>query len=284
MPTNASQPVRFVVLMMGGSVGSVWLQQMLSSHPLVRCDGELFNSRPMSEIRRWFSQPEAPHLGAVGTRLKFTDLQGQLHFGRPIRAGNRWPALRKLLRETESKLVCLYRRNYVKHAVGELRHQLQYEACVGKVPNPWSDQDGNCSRQLAKALPLGPRRFRSGDWLPGLVKMVGASRAQQRDLLAACSGEHGGSEATRLLAYEDLAYVPAEMRLARLQALARWLVGPARCDGACERFRAFGASVTKVTPPELRRVVSNFQEVEARIRTAFGAHSTEVQMLRDGTS
>ena len=279
---QSSNSSHFVVLMMGGSVGSVWLQKLLSSHPLIHCDGELFNSKPLSEFRSWAAASSSA--AAVGTRIKFTDVRGQLHYGRPVRAGNRWPALRQQLRDDGSKLVCLYRRNFVKHAVGELRHQLQYEACVGKVPNPWSDQDGNCSRQLAKALPLGPRRFRSGDWLPGLVKMVGASRAQQRDLLAACSGEHGGSEATRLLAYEDLAYVPAEMRLARLQALARWLVGPARCDGACERFRAFGASVTKVTPPELRRVVSNFQEVEARIRTAFGAHSTEVQMLRDGTS
>ena len=41
----SSNSSHFFVLMMGGSVGSVWLQKLLSSHPMIRCDGELFNSK-----------------------------------------------------------------------------------------------------------------------------------------------------------------------------------------------------------------------------------------------
>ena len=77
-----------------------------------------FTSKPLSEYRSWAAASSSA--AAVGTRLKFTDLRGQLHFGRPVRAGDRWPALRQLLRDDGSKLVCLYRRNFVKHAIGEL--------------------------------------------------------------------------------------------------------------------------------------------------------------------
>ena len=284
---QSSNSSHFVVLMMGGSVGSVWLQKLLSSHPLIHCDGELFNSKPLSEFRSWAAASSSA--AAVGTRIKFTDVRGQLHYGRPVRAGNRWPALRQQLRDDGSKLVCLYRRNFVKHAVGELRHQLQFEACQGKVPDPWSDAVGSCSAQVDRALPLSTRRFRSGDTLPGLVDMVVASRAQRRDLLAACTGEQWrdplGAPRVVTLAYEDLAYVSAELRLTRLQRLGAWLVGEERCAAgeACADFRGFAASVTKLTPPDLRRTLTNFGEVEARFIGAFGAQSTEVQLLRDVT-
>ena len=88
------------------------------------------------------------------------------------------------------------------------------------------------------------------------------------------------------LAYEDLAYVSAELRLTRLQRLGAWLVGEDRCAAgeACADFRGFAASVTKLTPPDLRRTLANFGEVEARFIGAFGAQSTEVQLLRDVTS
>ena len=263
----SSNSSHFVVLMMGGSVGSVWLQKLLSSHPLIHCDGELFNSKPLSEFRSWTAASSSAV--AVGTRIKFTDLRGQLHFGRPVRAGNRWPALRQLLRDDGSKLVCLYRRNFVKHAVGELRHQLQYEACRGKIQDPWSDAVGSCSAQIDRALPLSTRRFRSGDTLPGLIDMVVASRTQQSELLAACTDEQWldplGAARVVQLAYEDLAYVSSELRLTRLQRLGAWLVG-ARCvtGEACADFRGFAASVTKVTPPDLATSISNYAEVSDR--------------------
>ena len=84
------------------------------------------------------------------------------------------------------------------------------------------------------------------------------------------------------VAYEDLAYVGSELRLTRLQRLGAWLVG-ARCvtGEPCADFRGFTASVTKVTPPDLATSISNFAEVEARFISAFGAQSTEVQLLRD---
>jgi hypothetical protein len=283
----ASNSSHFVILMMGGSVGSVWLQKLLSSHPLIHCDGELFNSKPLGEFRSWMAASSSA--AAVGTRIKFTDLRGQLHFGRPVRAGNRWPALRQLLRDDGSKLVCLYRRNFVKHAVGELRHQLQYEACRGKIQDPWSDAVGSCSAQIDRALPLSTRRFRSGDTLPGLIDMVVASRTQLRELLAACTDEEWldplGAARVVQVAYEDLAYVSSELRLTRLQRLGAWLVGPRCVTGeACADFRGFAASVTKVTPPDLRHTITNFAEVEARFIGAFGAQSTEVQLLRDVAS
>ena len=74
---QSSNSSHFVVLMMGGSVGSVWLQKLLSSHPLIHCDGELFNSKPLSEFRSWAAASSSA--AAVGTRIKFTDLQGQLN-------------------------------------------------------------------------------------------------------------------------------------------------------------------------------------------------------------
>ena len=78
---QSSNSSHFVVLMMGGSVGSVWLQKLLSSHPLIHCDGELFNSKPLSEFRSWAAASSSA--AAVGTRIKFTDVRGQLHYRRP---------------------------------------------------------------------------------------------------------------------------------------------------------------------------------------------------------
>ena len=52
---QSSNSSHFVILMMGGSVGSVWLQKLLSSHPLIHCDGELFNSKPLGEFRSWMA-------------------------------------------------------------------------------------------------------------------------------------------------------------------------------------------------------------------------------------
>ena len=119
--------------------------------------------------------------------------------------------------------------------------------------------------------------------------MVVASRTQQSELLAACTDEQWldplGAPRVVQLAYEDLAYSSSELRLARLQRLGAWLVGPRCVAGeACADFRGFAASVTKVTPPDLRCTISNFAEVEARFIGAFGAQSTEVQLLRDVTS
>jgi len=55
MRINSSRENFFVILMMGGSVGSSWLQELLDSHPRIRCEGEHLFAAPAAYMKEWFA-------------------------------------------------------------------------------------------------------------------------------------------------------------------------------------------------------------------------------------
>ena len=49
--------------------------------------------------------------------------------------GNRLPAVQELLRKMDAKIICLGRRNWARHAIGEVKHRAVYKACKTWTPH-----------------------------------------------------------------------------------------------------------------------------------------------------
>jgi len=185
------------------------------------------------------------------------------------------------MRELDARIVCLFRRNFVKHAIAELRHQLQYEACKGKITDPWRDHNRTCSVMISATLPLEAQRYMSGDVLPDIVSMIEKSRRELTDLRATCNREqmhlaYNKQLRVMQLDYEDIAFVAADEREASLLSMSEWLTGVS-LKGAPR----MNSHLQKTTSPDLRAVLSNFDELARRVASRYGEGSVEHRMLMD---
>jgi len=59
--------------------------------------------------------------------------------------GDRLPEVRKLLRELDAKIICLSRRNWARHAIGETKHRAVFKEC-----RSWTPKEGSSCLERAK--------------------------------------------------------------------------------------------------------------------------------------
>jgi len=261
-PPPPDRRTEFVILMMGGSVGSSWLTELLNSHPNMIARGEIFQNYSVQAMSAWFDarRNQRKILAASGFKIKQEVLRGMHLDALAFQGKDRWPAFRSMLRARQAKLICLFRRNFVKHAISEVRHSQQYEVCHG-----WEDHTGKCSSKVSAQLPL-----------KRVVARIWHSRLQRSWIERECSVEQLHLDAMgRLrvmqLAYEDLAYAKPEERRERLNSLQRWLgVAPTK----------LWSTLVKLTPPRLADVISNLDNLTALVATRYGRGSIEWELLQ----
>ena len=119
----------YLILMETGSTGSSWLTHLLDSHPNIISKGEgTFNVGSFRQILT-STKGRDSDVKAVGIKVKRDRMRGmdprgvffnysRLETHQPW--SDRIPPLLDMLNRIGAKLVCLYRRNFVKHAVSQV--------------------------------------------------------------------------------------------------------------------------------------------------------------------
>ena len=273
-----SKPVPFVMLMVPTS-GSSWLQELLDSHPQIRCLGEQFNFRDVRDALAYLNGRAMNVAGlastaARGFKISRGALEKPARLCRDLTEANasycggddvRFHSLLDGLRASNGKLICLARRNYVKHAISRMRHRQQLQAC-GDARTHVAEAD--CLRNVSSELPI--RRDHFG---LSLVQNIKAARTDYSRMLRECMpGQVTDYDASRgpqtvVLFYEDL-----------LQHTQRVLAGLQKWLGA-QPSPSLHSSMVKVTGTNLTHVLSNFKEVESAVRSNFGDGSYEHLLL-----
>ena len=172
---------------------------------------------------------------------------------------SRLPDFLQLLRCAAVRLVCLHRRNWVKHAVSITRQAITNALC--KTWTPMRQQGEACKARVGtKHLSLK----RLGAELP-------STRRSLEALLSTCDAHRTavGDSGVYSVAYEDLAYgAGAE---AAWQALQRWLGAPPR--------RINYTATIKMTSANLSASIANFAEVERFVAERFSEGGLEHRLL-----
>eukprot|EP01104_Vermistella_antarctica_P017695 TRINITY_DN631_c0_g1_i3.p2 TRINITY_DN631_c0_g1~~TRINITY_DN631_c0_g1_i3.p2 ORF type:complete len:175 (+),score=27.76 TRINITY_DN631_c0_g1_i3:835-1359(+) len=171
-----------------------------------------------------------------------------------------------MLRTRDTKIICLYRRNSVKHALSEVRHKVQHNIC-----HTWETTDTPRGKECLLMVQKTPLPF--NDFFRSKIERMQRTLA---DMDRVCMDESlhfdsAGQLRVWRVAYEDLAYdqhVTSGKDL--LDALQRWLgVEPSTLH----------SNVMKMTPPRLRDTVVNFDELVSDFGAYFGENSLELKQL-----
>ena len=149
--------------MQTGAVGSSWMQDRLNRHPNISCIGEhplqafsvgRIHSAYRTEVRSPATLPQGrrtrtrplvpgptsqskglrakkPQKRAWGFKVKLDVLTGRKPDAGPFYGADRLPDFLQMLRCVDIALVCLYRRNWVKHAVSIVRQYSTNRAAAG---------------------------------------------------------------------------------------------------------------------------------------------------------
>ena len=213
----------------------------------------------------------APHdshsrLHTYGFKVKLPVLQGLSRDARSWRGRDRLPDVLEWLRCLNGRLLCLSRRNWVKHTVSRLKQQIVVRECGTWSPtHAHLNRTGCRARVDRKDLPL--RRVRAE---------LRETRQSLRRLEQVCSGERErygvdalGEPRVRSVAYEDLAYGRSAQYWGALQ---RWL-GTSPLNLTTE--------LVKMTGPKLSVAIRNFPQLEALVASAYGRNSTELRLLQE---
>jgi hypothetical protein len=249
---NSSAYTPFLLLMETGSVGSSWLTHVLDSHPKITSAGE--RTTEVLGLRNHLINAHnaaGKDVQAVGIKVKRDRLRGNSPLGKfynekgEVAHGgheDNIPKLLQMLQQTGSKLVCLYRRNFVKHAVSQVRHHQQAKICHG-----WETTSESCVAKLANE-PLSD--------VISLAKYIELLEMDANDTLAICdqfekaagTPATGGESRARAYAYEDLVYGSnVDGMFLNLQQFLR--VDPIDIVGHYNAAQS--ATIKKVTPVDL---------------------------------
>jgi len=179
-------------------------------------------------------------------------MQGTHGDAGPFIGKDRWPTFLDFMRCARGKLICMGRRNYVKHAISEVRHAQQWKLC-----KQWTPRDSRCKKKLA-GLRMEPKM---------VLQSIEKSRKEVTIYNQACE------EACLVLPcqnlfYEDLAY--GGKRQALLDATQRWLGAPPA---------KLHSRTVKMTGSNYSRSIPSFGAVEKAVRARYGAGSAEVWLL-----
>ncbi len=118
--------------MQTNAVGSTWLQGMLSSHPDIAMEGEYPRQEwSVTQIYRslLFQLRRRGRKDAWGYKVKLGVMRGAHRDAGHFYRIDRWAEFARMLRCADARLICLYRRNWVKHAVSRARQQTQSRLC-----------------------------------------------------------------------------------------------------------------------------------------------------------
>jgi len=270
----------FVVLMQSGSVGSSWMRDKLARHSDIVMHGEwpLQAASVETMFHTFNSQANSWHkanklLGgrhasrAFGFKIKLPALEGTVHDSGPWQGWSRLESFLLLLRCLEVRLVCLYRRNWVKHAVSRTKQPLHHALCGVWTPVQHDLERTGCHARLA-ATPLNVQRFRTE--LNETRHSLSALEKVCRNAVTIRSVSTSGAPTARAIAYEDLAYKRHEEAEETWAELQRWLGVEAR---------TLNTTTVKMTANNLSRAIVNFDQLDRVVVDEFGPNSTERQLL-----
>jgi LPS sulfotransferase NodH len=209
---------RFMILFSGRSGGTL-LQRSLNNHPDIRCDGEIVQDNPWPlqvQIMDWALGRFEGDIRACGFKTKLFEYHSREH-----------GLLHRYLEENGVKLLHLYRRNVVKHALSHYIGNRLYERTKA-----WEIYDEN-ERITPLPVDLGPFR--------GALHYI--AEWERRNFMFACD------VADKLqICYEDMS-ADKTGTLARVQ---EWLGVPVR-DDLVEPMK-------KVTPDDLGAAITDYRE------------------------
>eukprot|EP00750_Incisomonas_marina_P016930 INCI19661.1.p1 GENE.INCI19661.1~~INCI19661.1.p1 ORF type:complete len:363 (-),score=62.29 INCI19661.1:461-1435(-) len=266
----------YLILMETGSVGSSWLTHVLDSHPKIVSMGE--RTTQVLGLQNHIlgaSQPIDADTQAVGIKVKRDRLRGRSPLGKFYdEKGHEAfgshpdsiPALLHMLNKTDAKLICLVRRNFVKHAVSQVRHHQQAHIGCG-----WETTKDSCVKKLA-GLPL--TNFESLSQYVELLEM------DVNDTLSICDEyakmtSHKDEDFAHSFAYEDLVYGENTGKLfAEMQEFLH--VDPI---DIVSHYNQGQKTIKKITPVDLSAYLVNFDEVDAYMKTRYGEDSREYELF-----
>ena len=276
----------FALLMQTNSVGSSWMTDMLNSHPHITMEGEYpLQGSSVGQIytayawksrqgrTKRFNGPEGlanrSLISAWGFKVKLEVLQGAHRDAGLHRGHDRLPDFLVAMRCLEVRLLCLARRNWVKHAVSRVKQEAHFRYCRSWTPTHGQVNKTNCASRITN-VPLKRLRIE--------LNVTRRSLNLSKQVCVEEAAQHGvdlrvgvnQSARVRMVYYEDLAY--GSRRSDEWAALQRWLgTAPA----------ALSSSAMKMTASNLRTAISNYDEVEGLVASVYGRRSAEVAMLQE---
>ena len=121
MNNSDNQLTRLVILFLGRS-GSTYLKESLNSHPHIYIQGEFLVGkkwkRQLQDLERLFNHVPSPNSQVVGVKTKLKDIHDRKQ-------------LATFLKEMNTKIICLTRRNQVKRVVS-LARAMELNEVTGK--------------------------------------------------------------------------------------------------------------------------------------------------------
>jgi hypothetical protein len=233
-PASAGSPVKFVIVTIGRT-GSTWLRMLLDSHPMVTCHGELFGEN----LSTLAPPGSAEHVSLLLQRQAAPATFMVEHAFAPGNARAvgfkilfsqltaRWPGLLDALQaDSEVRVIHLVRRNGLKRFLSEY--------FVGTITKRHQLLDGEAPPAFEPVeLPIAS--------LLQDLEMRAAQSARIRDAFA----KHPFLE----VSYEDMLDGIGPV----LDAAVSFLGLPAA---------ALSAGIRKVLPDDVRRLVTNYSDIE----------------------
>mmetsp|Transcript_20593 Transcript_20593/g.30218 ORF Transcript_20593/g.30218 Transcript_20593/m.30218 type:complete len:286 (-) Transcript_20593:178-1035(-) len=279
---NSPRPYQpYLILMETGSVGSSWLTAVLDSHPKIISKGE--KTTQVLALQNYLIDSKiavARGTQAVGIKVKRDRLRGTNPLGKYYNEQGRedharhddWiPDLLAMLNQTDAKLICLYRRNFVKHAVSQVRHHQQARIGCG-----WQTTKDSCVERLAEK-PL--TNFES---LTNYIELLEMDINDTLDICEQFSAmtSFKDEQQAHVFAYEDLVYGDqSEQLFVEMQEFLN--VDPIDIVAHYNQGRK---TIKKMTPVNLKSYLVNYDEVDAFVVKKYGEDSREYRLFTSETT